>query len=149
MIFLLVPLFIILDQVSKILISKYLKYGSKAIFGDWFHLTYVENPGAAFGMLAGRQTFFIVLTVAVVLFFSFFLYKEYGQLNGVEKWAAVCFLSGAIGNLIDRIIYGYVIDFIDITFFGTYHFPVFNVADILISMGAFFFLISVFYRSKA
>lgn len=70
MIFLFIPLLILIDQLTKFAMVKYLNHGSKAVWGHWLKFTYVENPGAAFGILAGQHVFFIVLTVAVLLFFA-------------------------------------------------------------------------------
>ncbi len=97
-----------------------------------FHLTYVENRGAAFGIMQNQRWFFIVLTVAVlaVVLFVCFRYKEKHPLLCT---ALSLLTGGAVGNMIDRIVYGYVVDFFD---FRLISFPVFNVADIFIVIGA-------------
>ena len=97
-----------------------------------FHLTYVENRGAAFGIMQNQRWFFIVLTVAVlaVVLFVCFRYKD----KHLLLCTALSLLTGgAVGNMIDRIVYGYVVDFFD---FRLIDFPVFNVADIFIVIGA-------------
>ena len=97
-----------------------------------FHLTYVENRGAAFGIMQNQRWFFIVLTVAVLaaVLFVCFRYKAKSPLLCT---ALSLLTGGAVGNMIDRIVYGYVVDFFD---FRLINFPVFNVADIFIVIGA-------------
>ena len=103
-----------------------------ALWEGVFHLTYVENRGAAFGIMQNQRWFFVVLTVIVlaVVLFICLRYKNKHPL----LCAALCLLSGgAVGNLIDRIVYGYVVDFFD---FRLINFPVFNIADIFVCVGA-------------
>ena len=103
---------IILDRVTKILVQSHLAEGeSIPVVPGVMSLTYILNPGAAFGMLEHQRLFFILMTVAVQL-------------------GAAFFLGGAVGNLIDRIETGFVIDFFDF-----YFWPIFNVADIFICVG--------------
>lgn len=141
MIYLFVILFVLLDQVTKFAASKYLIHNSIKIF-DWFKLDYVENRGAAFGFLDGKQTFFIVVTVFVIVFLAFFIYKHYSSLSTLEVWASILLFSGAIGNLIDRVVQGYVIDFISVRIFNVYDFPVFNFADIYVTFAVIVYLLS-------
>lgn len=142
MIYLFVILFVVLDQVTKCAASKYLIHNSIKIF-DWFKLDYVENRGAAFGFLDGKQTFFIVVTVFVLVFLAFFIYKYYSSLSTLEVLASILLFSGAIGNLIDRVVQGYVVDFISVRIFNVYDFPVFNFADIYVTFAVIVYLISV------
>lgn len=142
MINILIPFFLILDQWTKYYAGHNFKNAPVAING-WFKLDYVENTGAAFGMMAGRQTFFVVLTVFVTLFLAIFLFKNYKMLNTLEKWAAMFLISGAVGNLIDRILNGHVVDFISVRLFNVYDFPVFNFADVYVSLAVIIFIISL------
>lgn len=135
------------DQYTKHLAANNLIDNSINIF-NWFKLTYVENSGAAFGMLAGKQTFFIVLTAAVLVVFSAYVINHRLEFNTLEKIALTLFFSGAVGNFIDRLMNAYVIDFISVRLFNVYDFPVFNLADTYISISAVLFIIIVILGDK-
>ncbi len=121
---------IIIDRVTKLLVVDRMPLGSSIPLIDGvFNLTYILNPGAAFGMLEHNRTFFIVLTCGVLLG-AFFLKKHILQEPPLCKYGVALFLGGAIGNLIDRIDTGLVIDFFDFIIW-----PVFNMADIAICVG--------------
>lgn len=104
-----------------------------------FNLTLLYNKGAAFSFLANaggwQRWFFLILTTAVSIFIYFWLRKLKPH-QRLQYTALALILGGAIGNLIDRAIYGYVIDFIDV-YYGSYHWPAFNIADSAITIGAF------------
>lgn len=148
MIYLLVVLFVLLDQATKYMASKYLIQNSIKIF-NWFKLIYVENRGAAFGFLDGKQTFFIVVTVFVLVFLAFFIYKYYASLSTLEVWASILLFSGAIGNLLDRVVQGYVVDFISVRIFNVYDFPVFNLADIYVTFAVIVYFISAIRHERS
>lgn len=135
------------DQYTKYLAANNLVDNSINIF-NWFKLTYVENSGAAFGMLAGKQTFFIVLTAGVLVVFSAYVINHRLEFNTLEKIALTLFFSGAVGNFIDRLMNAYVIDFISVRLFNVYDFPVFNMADTYISISAVLFIIIVILGDK-
>lgn len=129
-----VALLVGLDQFVKYLAVTYLQ-GAPAIrlWPNVFHLTYVENRGAAFGMMQGKQMFFVVITLIVLL--GIFWYWKQIPNNNTGKWmkvALVLIVSGALGNLIDRIVLDYVVDMF---YFILIDFPVFNVADICVVVG--------------
>lgn len=146
MVFIVSSLIIILDQISKLLAVKYLQGSASYIIKkNFFELTYVENYGAAFGILQDRRTFFIIMTLAVVIGIAFFIINNYYAMNGFLKVGLAILLGGAIGNFIDRIRLGYVIDFISFKFINKYHFPVFNIADIFIVLGTGLILILVLF----
>ncbi len=109
-----------------------------AIWENVFHLTYVENRGAAFGMLQNQRYFFVILTLIVLALVVWLMLKERGK-SRLFQTALSFILGGAIGNLIDRICYGYVVDLFD---FRLINFPVFNVADIFVCTGA---LLAIIY----
>lgn len=143
---------IFLDQFTKLKAVEILKDGSSIkILGDFLRFSYVENRGAAFGILQNKQWFFIIMTVImmIVLFYMFFYYKNITKLT---KLSFVLIASGAIGNLIDRIKLGYVVDFIDVRFGKIYDFPVFNIADSCVVVGTiiliFLILFNKFERSE-
>lgn len=121
---------VILDQITKYLVRNSMYLGQTIpLIPDFFHLTHVQNPGAAFGILAYRTGFFILIGILVVFFICYF-WKQIGEGNFLLKFALSLQLGGAIGNLIDRIYFGTVTDFFDFRVF-----PVFNIADIAISIG--------------
>lgn len=144
MLFLITILIIVLDQVSKYAAVKYLKENSPyIIIKNFFQLHYVENYGAAFGILQDRKIFFVIITSIVIIGIIFFLVKSSYGLNRMMEIALVILLGGSIGNLIDRIRLGYVVDFISVKFGKGYDFPVFNIADISIVIGTFLIMIMV------
>lgn len=131
-----VVLIIVLDQASKFAAVKYLKGKSPyVIVENFFQLCYVENFGAAFGILQNRKIFFILITSVVIISIVSFLVKYSHCINQYLKIGLVMLLGGAIGNFIDRIRLGYVVDFISFKLGKGYDFPVFNVADIFIVIG--------------
>ena len=125
---------IVLDQLTKHLAVRYLMpLDTYPIWKNVLHLTYVENRGAAFGMLAdNRWIFMVISTVAILalLIWFYFLAKAYRYLSTT---AIALIVSGGIGNMIDRLALGYVVDFIDLRLI---RFAVFNVADSLVCIGA-------------
>ena len=142
-----VILLVVLDQASKIyltLVNKTSPIDLEVIKG-FFRITYTCNDGAAFSILKGKRVFFIIMTIIVVCFIVYYLLKN--KVYWVEKYSLLLIISGAVGNLIDRIMYGYVIDFLDFIIFG-YDFPVFNIADSFITIGAIGLIISILFLNK-
>lgn len=130
-------LFAVIDQISKYFVDDLLKLSDPVILIENFlRLNYVENRGAAFGILQNQQTFFIIITSVVIAVVAIYRIKVRG-FNSFANIALDLIIAGAIGNLIDRIRIGYVVDFIDVNFWGFYDFPVFNVADICVVIGTF------------
>lgn len=133
-------LVVVLDQLSKawILATLRLHEGFPLIDG-FFNIIHVRNPGAAFGFLAGappmfRYAFFIAVTVAAILLILHYLRTS--RIDSPFLAASLALiLAGAVGNLIDRIRFGEVVDFLDV-YIGSHHWPAFNVADSSISVGA-------------
>ncbi len=146
MVFIISILIVILDQVTKHLAIEHLKTSAPYIVLDnFFQFHYVENYGAAFGILEGKKVFFIIMTLAVVVGISFFLIKHYHEINVFLRIGISFLLGGAIGNFIDRVRFGYVVDFISFRLVGRYDFPVFNIADIAIVIGTGLILILVLF----
>ena len=142
-----VILLVVLDQASKIyltLVNKTSPIDLEVIRG-FFRITYTCNDGAAFSILKGKRLFFIIMTIVVVFLIVYYLLKN--KVYWVEKYSLLLIISGAVGNLIDRIMYGYVIDFLDFIIFG-YDFPVFNIADSFITIGAIGLIISILFLNK-
>lgn len=125
---------IVLDQLTKLWIVNNLALGHSMDFIPGIvRLTYVQNRGAAFGILANQRWIFIVLTVILVAAATFYVFS--GKLKGVNQYIpAVFIIGGGIGNLIDRIGFGYVVDMFDLEFMD---FAVFNVADSFVTVAAF------------
>lgn len=122
---------IVADRVSKVICRQYLRpLGSIPVIKGVFHLTYVENTGAAFGMLQGN-TWFLILTSALVSAVVAYLIWKIKPENRYVKISLALILGGALGNLVDRVLLGYVVDFLDFRIW-----PVFNIADSCVVVGA-------------
>lgn len=142
---------LIIDQITKILANWFFSLGESLPITSFFSLHLVYNHGAAFSFLSsagGWQKFFFIGTSTVIsLVLLFWLVK-----SNARKQKKLCFglsfiLGGAIGNLLDRLLYGYVIDFIDF-YWKKYHWPVFNFADVWISIGVFLLLLDSIKTKK-
>lgn len=139
-------LVVLLDQWSKHAVDSALYLYQSIAITPYFNLTYVRNTGAAFSFLseAGgwQRWFFTAITLAI----STVLLVWLGRLKNNETLLAIALalvLGGAVGNLIDRLAYGYVIDFLDL-YYQSWHWPAFNVADMAISLGVFLLLLENF-----
>lgn len=138
---------LVLDQITKIAITRAFEYGESYPLTSFFNLVLVYNKGAAFSFLADQggwqRYFFTVLGIAAALFIVYLLKKHAGQ--RLFCWALALILGGAVGNVIDRIMYGHVIDFLDFHV-NNWHWPAFNVADSAIFLGAALFIIDELRR---
>ncbi len=139
---------VLLDQVTKITITRLFAYGETLPVTGFFNLILVYNPGAAFSFLGdagGWQRYlFTGIAIGAVAYILYLLKRHGGQL--LFSFSLALIMGGAIGNVIDRIAYGHVIDFLDFYWTGIGHFPAFNVADIAISVGAFLFIVDELRR---
>lgn len=138
---------LLMDQFSKYWAVTHLKNEPPLRFlNDWFELYYLENHGAAWGILNGKTIFLIVVTaiVLIVLFVIYFRLPFVKQYHFMHA-ALMLIASGAVGNLLDRILHQYVIDFIYVKIID---FPVFNVADIYVTIGAFLFAVVVLFTKE-
>ena len=141
---------IIADQVTKNTATKNLLYGEHVNIFTGLNLILVHNTGAAFSLLSDaggwqRWLFLLIsLTVSIILVIWLYRLKE-NQL--VISFSLALILGGAVGNLIDRIFLGYIIDFIDI-YYKNYHWPVFNLADASITLGAALFILKNLFLTK-
>ena len=125
------------DQFTKVLIVGTYQLGDSTMVTQFFNVVRVHNSGAAFSFLAGaggwQRWFFTVIGVGAALLILWLLKSHAGQ--KLFSFAMACILGGAIGNVIDRLLYGYVVDFLDFHGLG-WHFPAFNIADSAITVGA-------------
>lgn len=131
-----------MDQISKLLVVRLIDINKNIeLIKNFFYLTYIRNTGAAFSILTGQRIFLI--TIAIIILASLFNYLRKNKIDKkLEQLALSLIIGGSFGNLLDRIIRGYVVDFIDIKIFG-YNFPVFNIADTFIVIGVFFLIITL------
>lgn len=152
---------IVLDQLTKFLVASSMDlYESIPIFGNFLRLTYIRNPGGAFGLRWGHVAVYYIAAGIVIVWIMWHIWRE-GHTRRLSMWALTLILAGALGNLIDRVLQGEVVDFVDCEFFdlavpafdiGILHhpglqldrWPTFNVADSAVTVGVIALLISLF-----
>ena len=140
---------LIADQFTKVLILGYYQLGDATHVTNFFNIVRVHNSGAAFSFLASasgwQRWFFTAIGVGAALFIVHMLRSHPGQ--KLFSFAMACILGGAIGNVIDRMLHGYVVDFIDVHY-ANWHFPAFNIADSAISIGAICLILDELLRVR-
>lgn len=140
---------VLLDQVTKITITQIFSYGQSVPVTSFFNLVLVYNKGAAFSFLSSQggwqRYFFTGIAIVAAIVITYLIKKNLGQ--RLHCWGLTLILGGAVGNLIDRLMYGHVIDFLDFYVKG-WHWPAFNVADIAICVGAGLYILDELRRSK-
>lgn len=125
---------VVLDQISKLSVRYFFEYGkSHDVIGNVLRLTYIENPGMAFGIQVGGQPFFTLFAALATVVIFIYLIKAREE-KAPLRFALALVLGGAVGNLIDRFLYGKVIDFIDIGV-GNARWYIFNLADSAVTIG--------------
>ena len=136
---------IALDQWSKWAIkTSFNLYQSKPVIQDLLHFTYVTNDGMAFGLsFPGGKHVLLIMTILLTGFIVGFLWKEKNG-HPLIKYGLALILGGAIGNLIDRLLYGKVVDFLDLMI-GNFHWYIFNIADSSVTVGMILFIIHSIY----
>jgi signal peptidase II len=145
-------LVIVLDQLTKLQVMQTMRlHESIPIVPNLFSLTYIRNPGAAFGLLAGssnafRMVFFGLTSIFALVLLCTILYRM-PERDWVGRFSVAGILGGAVGNLIDRLRFGEVIDFLDV-YVESYHWPAFNVADSAITVGVIFLIIHFAFEKK-
>lgn len=134
--YLLTALIILVDQVSKWMVRASLHVGeSVQVLGDFFRITYIRNTGAAFSMLSGERVLLIGIPVVIVAAAAWYFYRHKNKhWLFYTSWSMI--IAGGIGNLIDRIVFGWVTDMLDFSIFP----PVFNIADIGVTVGCALFI---------
>ena len=138
-------LVVILDQLSKLWITAHLKLGESLPLTDRLSLTYVGNTGSAFGLLANQAFLLIIIGIAGLLVIVLFL-RYLSVATTLSMVSIGLILGGAMGNLTDRLRFGYVTDFVDFRLWGNFHWPVFNVADAALTVGI---LMLLYYLYKS
>ena len=140
MIIILSVLVLIIDQISKLIVVKSLDQNSSIeVIKSFFYLTRTNNTGAAFSILLGKRILLIIITVLVLIYVFYYL-KKNKVTNKLVMLSYSLIIGGSLGNLIDRVIYGYVIDFLSFKI-GTYNFPIFNLADTSLTIGVILLII--------
>lgn len=136
--------FFIIDLISKqIIVNVISLHKSITIIKNFFYLTYTRNTGAAFSILEDSRILLLIITVIALFFINKFMNKE--TIKGIENFIYGIIVGGILGNLFDRIVFGYVIDFLDFKIFG-YNYPVFNLADTFIVVGVIILIITNLYK---
>ena len=130
----------ILDRISKIYAIN--NFIDNPYDGSILNFTYLENRGAAFGILQNNRLFFIMLTMAVVGYLIYYFIKHYKTNTSLLNIAITFIITGAVGNFYDRLIKTYVVDFIEFSFINV---PVFNVADIFVTVGSILIIIYLLF----
>ena len=140
---------IVIDQMTKLMaIHGLMNQQPFVILDGIFELRYLENRGAAFGILQGKKAFFIIFTILVLAFIAYIYLKRIPDEKKFRLMDGICilFFAGALGNFIDRVFRNYVVDFF---YFKLIDFPIFNVADIYVTVAAFAMIIlGLFYYKE-
>lgn len=148
-IFIVISLFsFLIDRITKHLAVSLLKgRHSVTIIDNFLDLTYVENRGAAFGLFSNIDSMFRIPVLTLVAFFALifivYIYIKLSREEWISRYSLSLILGGAIGNIWDRLLHGYVVDFIDAHYYRNFTWPTFNFADITISIGAGLIILSM------
>lgn len=134
-----------LDQLTKFIItSRFGLYETKPVIQDVFSITYIQNTGVAWGMFKGKRIIFLILTFIALLFAFRIYYNVYNKKKYIPiRICLILLISGALGNMLDRIRLGYVVDFFS---FELIDFPVFNVADIMVVVSFFLLFFQLIFK---
>ena len=137
--------FFIIDRITKLMIVNNSHLMPITIIDKFFSITYVKNPGVAFGWFPDWRLPPILMALAMILIITYYSLKLPEE-ERITRWALALLVGGAIGNLYDRVVYGFVVDFF-LFHFGSFDFPVFNIADIIIDLGVFMLFVDIFFLS--
>ena len=140
-------LIIFFDQLTKILVMKNFQLYESLSILPFFNLTFIVNYGFAFGFLNNPSLNQIIVILIIFSIIAYFLYLLIKTQDQFFRFSLILVLSGAIGNFIDRVFHGFVIDFIDIHI-GNYHWPAFNLADSSITIGFFLIMFNILFLNK-
>lgn len=143
---------VVLDQFSKFMVATHIpRYGSIPVVDRFFNLTHIRNSGVAFGLFAAQTSeyksiFFIAVSLVAIAAILSFFHHTHDDKRMVQNGLILIF-SGAVGNMIDRVLYKEVIDFLDF-FYNGYHWPAFNLADSCITVGVGFMMVDLFFQKR-
>lgn len=133
---------LILDQITKFIITKTMQIGNSfEVIPNFLSITSHRNNGAAWGILSGKMAFFYIITVIILIILIVFFIKE-AKHNLLMQIAISLLFAGALGNFIDRVLNGEVVDFVD-TYIFSYNFPIFNVADSSLTIGVVLVIVAL------
>ncbi|NLM17982.1 MAG: signal peptidase II [Candidatus Riflebacteria bacterium] len=138
-------IFFIIDRVTKYLVVSNAHLLPKPVIDNFFTLRYVRNPGVAFGWFPEWKLPPIIMAISLVAIIVYYSLKVPEE-DRMTRWALALLVGGALGNLYDRLVYGFVVDFL-LFHFGSFDFPVFNFADMIIDLGVFILFIDIFFLS--
>ena len=134
-------MFLLIDEASKIILDNVLSLGkSITIFDKFLYITKVYNDGISFSMLTGKRWLIVFFSILILIFLYFYMKKFKENKRNIIAFSLI--FGGLLGNLIDRIIYGYVVDYLRFIIFD-YNFPIFNLADICITIGVILLIINM------
>ncbi len=142
--FIIISLILVFDIFTKYLSSFYFKVSEIEVIKNILYFTYVENRGAAFGIMQNKQWFFILITLILILAMILYILKVKPQ-DILLKLSLSFIIGGGIGNLIDRVFKGYVVDFIDLRIIN---YPVFNIADCFVVIGAVLLCVYILFSKE-
>ena len=140
-------LILILDQITKFLVINTLNLYESIVLLPILNLTFVVNYGFAFGFLNNPSLNQIFVSIIILIIIFYFLYLLIKTQDSIFRFTLVLILAGALGNFLDRIFRGFVIDFIDV-YIGKYHWPAFNVADSCITVGFVILMVNILFLNK-
>ena len=138
---------VILDQITKALVIFFFELYESIVILPFFNITFVVNYGFAFGLFNNPSLNQILVSIVILIIILYFLYLLMKTQDKIFQFTLVIILAGAIGNFIDRIYRGFVVDFIDI-YIGKFHWPAFNIADSCITVGFVIMMINILFLNK-
>ena len=138
--------FFILDRITKLMIVNNSHNLPVSVIDKFFTITFVKNPGVAFGWFPDWKLPPILMALVMIIIITYYSLKLPEE-ERITRWALALLVGGAVGNLYDRVTYGFVVDFF-LFHFGAFDFPVFNIADIIIDLGVFMLFIDIFFLSE-
>lgn len=142
----LITLLVAIDQVSKYTVDSAMMAGDTIpVITNFFHITYVQNYGMAFGLFQGKIDIIGILTFVAIICIGVYMYRERKKMDMFDKMGYSFIMAGAIGNLLDRITRGFVVDMIDFRGIWIY---IFNLADVWINLGVLFIIVNYFWNRK-
>ena len=137
--------FFIVDRITKMMIVNNSHNLPVSVIDKFFTITFVKNPGVAFGWFPDWKLPPILMALAMIIIITYYSLKLPEE-ERITRWALALLVGGAVGNLYDRVTYGFVVDFF-LFHFGPLDFPVFNIADIIIDLGVFMLFVDIFFLS--